>query len=509
MKRSKKSRVSWPPGPLLCQVKIFRTEDCPAKVASQPQRHNFTKISSGKPRAPDLPPGFEGSHYADKLNVSNIPRIKWKRPPKFLVNDALLIGDGVESTERRTENLRITKVLEAIYPHRSTIPSRPSVSPAVEAESFDDSKTPVIRLTPIEDEWEPAEESTHSVLESNKQGQLETKPPSSPQEPVSVSGLAPDLSLAASAALAALMKTKEQGSMVDPELLIKLLTDPKMIKNLITDTTGKLSETENQPVDTGIDPTRLVPQHFTASTMARKPQPPVIIPQKQSLAASQPLTNPDRRRVSPPKPGNGNITQLNPPRSIPMPVQFSVGIATEPSLPARLPSSSLPISLNLQRPQHAFSEPKVIVKPQPQPQPQHTSAFRTSEMNNVQASVGFGRYPQTGFDTYPMNLNGVDANGRLKPIVQPLKGLDYFKNLIREHGTVNHENTQYHSQTGKFNGRFDQIKVQKQCIYYGTARGCKLGDSCVYVHDRVRPSFEAEAPRAKRLKFGRYEKNGF
>lgn len=130
---------------------MFRTEDCPAKVASQPQRHSYPKQSSGKPRGPDLPPGFEGNHYAVKPNVSNIPRIKWKRPPKvkikynpelgnplkllylilcvldlkqFAVNDAWLVGGGGESSERRTENLRISKVLQAIYPHRSAIPSR-------------------------------------------------------------------------------------------------------------------------------------------------------------------------------------------------------------------------------------------------------------------------------------------------------------------------------------------------------------------------------------------------
>ena len=135
------------------QVKLFRTEDCPAKVASQAQRHTYPKQSISKPRVPDLPPGFEGNHYAEKLSVSTIPRIKWKRPSKviflytqsrdlekspfesfyvkvsfgfkqFIVSGTWLMGDGGESTERRTENLRISKVLEAIYPHRSTIPSR-------------------------------------------------------------------------------------------------------------------------------------------------------------------------------------------------------------------------------------------------------------------------------------------------------------------------------------------------------------------------------------------------
>lgn len=386
---------------------------------------------------------------------------------------------------------------------------RPSVSPVVEAERFDDSRTPTIRLTPIEDECESAEESSHTSLESsfnpNKQAQLETKLPCSTKE--LVSGLAPDLGLVASAALTALMKTKEQGSMVDPDLLIKFLTNPEIIKNLITDTTGKSSETKNQPIDTNVNPTRLVLQHVISSPMVRKPQ-SIIIPQEQSFAASQPFTDPEQRRVSPPKPGNGNISLQKPinPVNIQMPIHSSVGIAKEQPLPVRLPPSSLPMNIDFQRPQHTFSEPKVIVKPPPQLQ--HNSAFHTCEMNNVQASIGFGRGLQTGLDTYPMNLNRVDATSRAKPVVQSMKSVDYFKNLIREHGTVNHETNQYHSRTGKFNGRVDQIKVQKQCIYYGTARGCKLGDSCIYVHDRLSLHFEAEAPMAKRLKYGRYEQNG-
>ncbi|KAJ4890181.1 Zinc finger CCCH domain-containing protein 45 [Raphanus sativus] len=517
-KRSKKSRVSWPSGPKLCQVKVFRTEDCPAKVASQPQRLNYPKQSPGKRQVPDLPPGFEGNHYADKLSVSTIPRIKWKRPRKFLVSDAWLMGDGGESTERRTENLRISKVLEAIYPHRSTIPSRPSVSPLVEAESFDDSKTPAIRLTPIEDESDSSEESSNTCLESgftaSKQVSLETKPlPCSIQE--LASGLAPHLSLAASAALSALMKTNEQGSMIDPDLLIKLLRDPEMIKNLITDdASGKSSETKNQHLETNnVNHTRIVPQQHVTALPMTKPK-PTIVPQKQSVAPSQPITNheqkrasppkPEQRRVSPPKPVNQKIFPLNqinrnPVSSIPMSVQ--------PSLPPRLPSSSLPMDINHQRPPHVFSEPKVTMNPQPQPQ--HNSAYRTPEMKIVQAPVDFGRGPQTGFNNYPMNFNRTDVNGRPKPVVQPMKSDDYFKNLIRQHGTVNHETNQYHSQNGKFSGRIDQNKVQKQCVYNGTPRGCQMGDSCVYVHDRLRPNFEAEAPMAKRLKFGRYDRNGF
>ncbi|CAN8254754.1 unnamed protein product [Cochlearia groenlandica] len=500
MKRSKKQRVSWPPGPKLCQVKLFRTEDCPAKVASQ-----LPNQSSMKPRAaPDLPPGFEGNQYADKPKVLNIPRIKWKRPPpKFVVKDTWLIGDGGESTETLTENLRISKVLEAVYPHRSAIPTRPSVSPVVEAESYDDSKTPTIRLTPIEDEWESPKESSHTSQESNftanKQDHSETELLCSIQEPV-VSGLAPDMSLVASAAMAAFMKTKEQGSMVDPELLIKFLSDPKMIKNLINDKTGISSETKTNPtIETNINNhTRPVPQHVTASPVATTPQ-PLITPREH-----KPFTNPDQRRVSPPKPGYVNVAPINQisrnPLNIPMPANPRASVAPkQPSLPARPPSSSLPMNHNLQRLQHSFAEPMVIVRPQHQQQ-----------VPNVQASNGFGI---GRFDTYPMNLNRGDATGVPRPVIaQPMKkSLDYFKNLIKEHGTDNHETKHNQSQNGIILNGQDKVKAKRKCVYFNSARGCKLGDSCTFGHDGlVRSSFQGETPMAKRMKFGRYEKqNGF
>jgi hypothetical protein len=43
---------------------------------------------------------------------------------QFSVNDTWLVGCGGGSSEWQNENLRISKVLEAIYPHRSAIPSR-------------------------------------------------------------------------------------------------------------------------------------------------------------------------------------------------------------------------------------------------------------------------------------------------------------------------------------------------------------------------------------------------
>lgn len=84
----------------------------------------------------------------------------------------------------------------------------PFISPT--AVQVDDTNTPTIRVTPIEDdEDQPALQSSIA--------------------PPSVFGLGPDLSLTA---LSALLNTKEQGSLVDAGLLVKVLTDPTIINNL-------------------------------------------------------------------------------------------------------------------------------------------------------------------------------------------------------------------------------------------------------------------------------------
>nr|ADQ43209.1 zinc finger CCCH-type protein [Schrenkiella parvula] len=439
----KKSRVSWPSDKMLCQVKMFQKEECPAKVASQ---------SCSKPKASNLPPGYEGTEYATRRNISHIPRIRWKRPPKFILNDDLLVACGGESTETRCENLRIAKVLEAFYPHRSVIPT-PCVSPAVEVESYDDSKTTNISLTPIEDEPEA----------------VAVEPPHNSKSSTAVFGLGPDLSLAASAALSALMKTKEQGSLVDADLLVKFLSDPKIIKNLLNNTLNSTNNTEPPP------------RHVTSSAMDRNP--PTIT-----------------------QPGNG-VAHMVP---VSAAAQSSVSVATQPPM-----SSALSMNINLQRPPLVFHTypllssghkplpiledslkrrpvDDVVVSEQttlPKPQSLIDSTSSTwNIMNKLPESAQTGTDAQIRDVAYPMNLNRDD----------------YFKNLIRKHGGANN----YKGRVDNNNMEAVKVKVQKQCMYFGRARGCKLGESCLYLHDRSKSLWTGTDvsapvfPRAKRLKFG-------
>lgn len=117
----------------------------------------------------------------------------------------------------------------------------------VEGEIFDDSKTPII---PDEDKDESTEESSHTA-----DSHLEFM----------------------------LMKIKEQGSMIDTDLLVKFLSDPEMVKSLMASST-----------------------------------------------ASQPFTNPEQRQLSLPMLGNGK------PSNESMPHRPCVGIAQEQPPPACL-----------------------------------------------------------------------------------------------------------------------------------------------------------------------------
>lgn len=356
--------------------------------------------------------------------------------------------------------LRFTTTYHILY--LSLFSFSPSVSPAVEEAHFDDDKTPIIPLTFIEDECEP------------------------PPAAAAVSGLGPELSLAACAALSAL--TKEQGCQIDADLLFKLLSDPKIVTKLMNDMKAKPLETENNSLNTFMTEPRLAPQHVTSTAMDRNPPP-----------------------VSRTHPGNGV------PHSVPVSVQSS---ATDPPLPnATQPmSGALSMNLNHQIPTSTYplssglkplprledsSSTADPLKPSPvddvvvseqKTQSLHISTLSTWNMNRVPESA------RTETDSQI-------RNGNKNPDDQvPVKNLDYFKNLIREHGGVKPAT----NETNNYKGRVDDMKVvkvkfQKPCMFFNRAKGCRLGESCLYLHDRSKRLCTDAAPhfpRAKRLKFG-------
>lgn len=65
--------------------------------------------------------------------------------------------------------------------------------------------------------------------------------------PEMVRGVEPDVAVAASAAFKAIMKGNEHGSSIDQDLLIQILSNPKMIEKLVSDYGTSATSAQNMP----------------------------------------------------------------------------------------------------------------------------------------------------------------------------------------------------------------------------------------------------------------------
>ncbi|GMY28299.1 zinc finger CCCH domain-containing protein 6 [Fagus crenata] len=242
-------------------VKLFLSEESPAQVGLGGQDHLQPKTSlllhsTGSGSDDNLPPGFEGAYPANhwQIKLSQIPIIKWRCPPQFVLNVAWQVVAGEESKDSEVQNQREMRVLEAVYPRPSAIPPNPSVSVDAVDLSHNDGQAPLIPITPVEDEDAAVDSSSVSTtpfslpvsqqplilasgIPSPSQCSLPTITNPATQKPAAgmAGGAEPDVAAAASAAFNAIMKSNEHGNLIDQELLIKLLSNPKMIEKLVTD----------------------------------------------------------------------------------------------------------------------------------------------------------------------------------------------------------------------------------------------------------------------------------
>lgn len=263
----KSKRVSWPSDVNLCQTKLFLSEDSPAQVGLAAQDHLQEKASwtfhSGEIGSEgNLPPGFEGTQPVDvlKSKLAQIPVIKWNRPSKFMLDPHWLIVGGEESQELDIQKQREMRVLEAIYPRPSAIPANPVLVGA--KESFhSDQHTLVIPVTPIEDE-DASDASSHAPITnddemnfpalplatttSSSQGTFPTVAPIHQMPASGNSGMEPHLAAVAQSAISAVMSNNDQGNLIDPELLVKILNNPQLVEQLVR-LQGASSEMQNLP----------------------------------------------------------------------------------------------------------------------------------------------------------------------------------------------------------------------------------------------------------------------
>ncbi|ESQ34810.1 hypothetical protein EUTSA_v10007764mg [Eutrema salsugineum] len=241
----KSKRVSWPPDFKLCQVRLFISEDSPSQVGSESQDHLQAKSScASHPSDDNLPPGFGGSLSPNEsqIKLSDIPVIKWKCSVRILFDEELRVAAGDESKEVEAQNQRELRVLEAFYPGASAIPTNPAVPADVENSDRDDQQTIVIPILPVEDD----DTTTDSASDFSTQSGVDvgTAPSITDENQSSASTFPAGSEIMA--ALSAISNSKEQGcSMIDQDLLIKILSNPKLVENLVANCGGAGSVSSN------------------------------------------------------------------------------------------------------------------------------------------------------------------------------------------------------------------------------------------------------------------------
>ncbi|CAN1314832.1 Zinc finger CCCH domain-containing protein 6 [Linum perenne] len=227
------------------QVRLFLSDESPSQVGASPQDHLQAKASwvshlTGTASDDVLPPGFElGQHpNQPQIKASDVPLVKWRCPPRFSIDLQWLVVSGEESQDVEPQNQREMRVLEAVYPRPSAIPTNPTFSGEAKDSQYNDHQVPVIPITPIEDE-DSSDVPNNSVGSMSAQPQLSV--PGLPHQFGSIlekmaGGLPHDVEPDVLAAAVSIINgSTEQGSLIDHDLLIKILSNPKLIEKLVKD----------------------------------------------------------------------------------------------------------------------------------------------------------------------------------------------------------------------------------------------------------------------------------
>jgi len=391
----------------------------------------------------------------------------------------------------------------------------------VEDTDYDDSLTPIIPLIPVEEE--EATELPSDLTEPLKTSQSPALPPfllsfgtlnsskcitpaSNPllsEKPAfgKLPNPGSNLISAASAAVTAIMKNKGHGSLIDTGLLVKILSDPKMIEELASG--NQALPVTSRPVTTSMSPScekpDVVPVQFTANGNL---QPLPSEEQPWSKPTCQiPISCPKPAMPLPSMPSNGSL-YLQPSQMHPTVIRASMHQDTAPASGFGVFSSiPVPIPVPNSMPTTVSTVPRESMATQ--------ISFKDTGPNQMSNLV------QSTLVMKPVQPNSVPQAGMK---TNPVKDVEYIKNLIREHGTAKKEiqdrsmphngrhynQTQNHELIQNIKKRESKQKSQKPCMYFKTPKGCRNGFNCPFQHD---PSFQfqtgsaLDAPVAKRMKF--------
>ncbi|KAL1542931.1 zinc finger CCCH domain-containing protein 6-like [Salvia divinorum] len=468
----KSKRVSWATEVNLCQVRLFLSEESPSQVGMGTQEHLLAKAWSlhagGMGSEDNLPPGFESSQPANPwaVKLSHISLVKWKCPPRIGVDSSWQVAAGEESREIETQNQREMRVLEAIYPRPSAIPLNPSALVGAEDSTNNDQFTPVVPITQIEDE-DASVDTLYDSTRSNSTpmiAQQQQSPNGAFLSQVNAAASEPtDIFAAAQAALSSVSSNSDQGNLIDCELLMKLLSDPKMIEQLIT---NHAASSSGQNVASSS-----VQSMPSSSTYHGMP----TIGTKSVASCSSPGVPSTSAQYIP--------NMLSTPKSSFDPANMAV-------------HRREPLSGRVTRPEMAFHSSISAASG-----PYHPPS-RTGSIPHLRPSVP---------DVMPAPSPSVAA-----PIA---KDINYYKSLIQQHGGERREAMpQFAHQSNQAPGmgqeppnnpmmrpRDTKPRIMRPCIYFNSPRGCRNGVNCAFQHDVTQPKGNSipDVQGTKRMKLDR------
>lgn len=491
----KSKRVSWASDVNLCQVRLFLSEESPSQVGVGTQDHLQAKAwplqAGGMGSDENLPPGFEGIQPANlwAAKLSQISVVKWKCPPRFEVESAWRVVAGEESAEIETQNEREMRVLEAIYPRPSAIPKNPCELVGAEVSTNNDQCTPVVPITPIEDE-DASLDTSYASLASNRtpmiaqqqhspHGTFSSQPNATTLKPTmgfSVTGMEPDIVAAAQAALSSVMSNSDQGNLIDRELLMKILSDPKMIEQLIA---NHAASSSGQNVASSS--AQNMPSSSTFHGM------PVIGSESVVSSSTQNMLSAI---------GTKHFASSSSPGMPSTSAQYIPNMVSPPK------SSFDPVNMGVHRREPLSgrgARPEMVAPP-------------------ISAASGPFHPPSRPGSIAHLRPSAPDVMSAPSPSVT--KDINYYKSLIQQHGGERRDTMpQFAHQSNQPLGigqeplnnmmmkpRDSKPKIMKPCIYFNSSRGCRNGANCTFQHDvtsQQRVNGIPEVQGTKRMKLDR------
>ncbi|XP_009611980.1 zinc finger CCCH domain-containing protein 45 [Nicotiana tomentosiformis] len=372
-------------------------------------------------------------------------------------------------------------------------------------------------------------------------------------------GFKGDLMVAVAAAVAALAKSQEQGSLIDTNFLIKLLSNPEQIQKLM----NKHGVATNPETGAASGSKPIVPSSSTPRSTADSLDKQIAGNENRKSVAdstvfsrSLEVRNANEQRgtaamfrpvdllvplprTKPDKVINKPINEYQAPHagSGPKPMAKSVPLAiskpetsmksklvNEQRTSAHVGTADIRGSKPLVHPTSDLNLEKIkkLINEYGAPDNIGGKPFVNSELVpslvSSRAKCPIAMQPELQIKSYSSNTGHTSSFSSMSSPAPLHKDINYYKSLIKQHGEnreyVDQEILQNINPYGNTQGpeSFNNLKqnqaclnFQKHCVFFNTPKGCLNGTTCPFLHDmskQWRSGGMLEAPAPKRMKLG-------